>query len=355
MTDLLPGVSQHTVRTDRLELHVLTSGPEDGVPVVLLHGNLSTSRFWEHLLPNAPEHLRFVVPDMRGFGRSERAPLDATRGLRDWADDTRALVRQLGIEQPVHLAGWSTGGAAVARYAIDHPTEVASLHLVDPVSPYGYGGVRRDGTPCAPDHAGSGAGSANPELVQRLRDGDAGSASPFSVRNVLNGFYWHPDHWESREREDLLVEEVLLTWVDDRGYPGDATASEHWPGFAPGPTGLLNALSPRYCDWSGLVDLEPAPPVLWTRGSADLVVADDCPLELGQLGRLGVVPGWPGEGAYPPQQMVTQTADVLGAYAAAGGHVETEVFEGSGHAPFVDAAGAWAARYWAFLDGVARR
>ena len=59
---------------------------------------------------------------MRGFGDSEPAPLDATRGLADWADDTFALVRALGIDEPPHLVGWSTGGAAIARYAMDHPT-----------------------------------------------------------------------------------------------------------------------------------------------------------------------------------------------------------------------------------------
>ena len=51
---------------------------------------------------------------MRGFGDSERKPMDATRGLHDWADDTYALLTTLGIDRPVHIAGWSTGGAAAA-------------------------------------------------------------------------------------------------------------------------------------------------------------------------------------------------------------------------------------------------
>ena len=63
--DLLPGVTSHVTETDRLRMHWLQSGPEDGVPVVLVHGNLSTSRFFEHLLPGAPDRFRFVVPDMR--------------------------------------------------------------------------------------------------------------------------------------------------------------------------------------------------------------------------------------------------------------------------------------------------
>ena len=115
--DLLEGVTARTVDTDRLRLHVYESGPADGVPVLLVHGNLSTGRFYEHVMSGAPDRYRLIAPDMRGFGRSERVPIDATRGLADWADDLHALLRALRVERPVHLAGWSTGGAAVATYA----------------------------------------------------------------------------------------------------------------------------------------------------------------------------------------------------------------------------------------------
>src|SRR3954464_11500581 len=151
--DLLPGVRAQTVATDRLRMHLIESGPDDGVPVVLVHGNLSTGRFYEHLMPGAPDGLRLIAPDMRCFGGSDAVPIDATRGLPDWAraagpDARAAPPRARGRAPPPHLAGWSTGGAAIAAYAERRP--VASLTFVDPVSPYGYGGVRRDGTPCRP-------------------------------------------------------------------------------------------------------------------------------------------------------------------------------------------------------------
>ncbi|MEM8863210.1 MAG: alpha/beta hydrolase [Chloroflexota bacterium] len=166
----LDGVTKHQIATDRLNTNFLSFGPEDGIPVVLIHGNLSTGRFYEHLMPMAPAGYRFIMPDMRGFGETERVPIDATRGLNDWADDTHALVKALGIDQPVHLAGWSTGGAAIAAYAIDRPSEVASLTFIDPVSPYGFGGCHVDGTPCYPDWAGSGGGTGNPDFTQRLAE-----------------------------------------------------------------------------------------------------------------------------------------------------------------------------------------
>lgn len=346
--DLLPGVRSHTTRTSRLSMFWLEHGPEDGVPVVLVHGNLSTSRYYEHVLPGAPGRLRFIVPDMRSFGRSQRLPIDATRGLRDWSDDIASLVAELGITAPVHLVGWSTGGAAIAQYAIDHGP-VASLTFVDTVSPYGYGGVKLDGTPCFPDNAGAGGGGANPELVQRLRDGDRSAESPFSPRNVMNSLYWSPAHRESPEREDLLVEEMLLTVIGDTCYPGETTASANWPGFAPGTAGILNAVSPRYCTWSGIVDLDPLPPVLWTHGQNDGVVADGSMLEMGTLGTAGYIPGWPGPEIYPPQPMVTQTATVLTTYAQRGGSVRTQMFPGSGHGPMFDARERWCEVLFDFL------
>jgi len=345
--DLLPGVRSRTAATERLRVHWIESGPADGVPVVLLHGNLSTGRFYEHLMPGAPVGLRLIAPDMRGFGDTERVPIDATRGLRDWADDTAALLDALGITRPVHLAGWSTGGAAIAGFAAERP--VASLTFIDPVSPYGYGGVRRDGTPCCPDYAGSGGGTGSPDFTRRIAEGDRSSDDPASPRNVMNASYWSPDHREPADREEILLAEILKSQTGDDGYPGDLVPSEHWPTVAPGTRGILNALSPKHCDWSGIVALEPKPPVLWTHGTADIVVADGAAWEIGTLGKLGAVPGWPGEERFPPQPMVTQIRDVLERYRDAGGHVVTEMFEGSGHFPAIDARERFAEVFFGFV------
>jgi pimeloyl-ACP methyl ester carboxylesterase len=343
-------IRSRTVDTPRLRTHFIESGPEDGIPVVLLHGNLSTGRFYEHVMLGAPDRYRLIAPDMRGFGDSERKPIDATRGLRDWSDDTHALLQTLGIERPPHLAGWSTGGAAIAAYAMDRP--VASLTFIDPVSPYGFGAVMPDGTPCFPDYAGSGGGCANPEFVQRLTDKDRSADSPLSPRSVMSTSYWAATHREPAEREDLLVDEILKSVVGDDGYPGDFSPSTNWPGIAPGTRGILNALSPKYCNWSGIVDIDPRPPILWTHGSADIVIADGSAWEMGTLGKLGLIPGWPGEELFPPQPMVTQIRSIFERYRGSGGRVEIEMFEDSGHAPHIDAAERWKALFFGFLASV---
>ena len=139
MAPLLDGVTAGDVETPRLATHLLRSGPEDGVPVIFVHGNVSSSTFFEDTLAALPGGYRGLAPDLRGYGGSGTKPLDATRGLRDFSDDLRALVGTLGLEgQKVHLAGWSAGCTVFLQYSIDSPDSVASLTLVDPMSPYAF-------------------------------------------------------------------------------------------------------------------------------------------------------------------------------------------------------------------------
>jgi pimeloyl-ACP methyl ester carboxylesterase len=145
----------------------------------------------------------------------------------------------------------------------------------------------------------------------------------------------------------VLLGEVLKSVTGDDGYPGDSVASENWPGVAPGTRGILNALSPKYCNWAGILELDPKPPILWTHGAQDIVVADGSPWEIGTLGSLGVIGGWPE--TFAPQPMVTQIRELLERYD---GRVETEWFEESGHFPPIDARERWSARFFGFLESI---
>jgi hypothetical protein len=89
--------------------------------------------------------------------------------------------------------------------------------------------------------------------------------------------------------------------------------------------------------------------VLWTHGAADLVVADGSRLDFGTLGAAGEVPGWPGQDVFPPQMMITQIRELLERYAAAGGRVRTEMFDGCGHGPHFDARNRWLDVFTSFL------
>ena len=146
-------ITAHIAHTPRLRIHYLNKGPQDGIPVIFVHGNLSSSLLWDETLAALPNGYRAFAIDMRGFGDTESRPLDATRGMGDFADDLRGFVETLGLNQPAHLVGHSTGGGVIMHYALNHPTAVASLTLAASVSPYGFGGtivnqksfVRREG------------------------------------------------------------------------------------------------------------------------------------------------------------------------------------------------------------------
>src|SRR4029077_3392772 len=156
------------IDTDRLRTSCWVSGPESGTPVLLLHGNIVTGRFWRDVAGRLPSDARVVAPDLRGFGRTEAKPIDATRGLDDWIDDVEALVKALGwTGRKLHVGGWSMGGAIAMGYAARHPADIKSLTLVAPMSPYGFGSTRdAHGAATSPDFAGSGGGGVNPEFLR---------------------------------------------------------------------------------------------------------------------------------------------------------------------------------------------
>jgi len=320
--------------------NVLVAGPEDGPPVLLIHGNCSSADFWRPLLRHLPPHLRIVAPDLRGYGESEAAPVDATRGLRDFADDVAALLDLPELfpagAAPLVVAH-SMGCGVAMQVLVDHPHRVRALLLEAPVSPYGFGGTRDlDGTPTTPDFAGTGGGGANPDFVRRLAAKDRDGDEPTSPRAVLRTAYV-ADPASLGADEELLLDTVLSTAVGDDNYPGTSVPSPNWPGIAPGDRGVLNTMAPNHFRIAeDLVAVATKPPITWVRGDQDAIVSDTSLFDLAYLGQLGLVPGWPGADACPPQPMVGQTRAVLDRYAAAGGSYREVVYAGCGHSPHVE-------------------
>jgi pimeloyl-ACP methyl ester carboxylesterase len=322
------------VDTSRLRQHVWTSGPEDGRPLLLVHGNITTGGFWRYVADQLPDDVRVIAPDLRSFGLTEPRPVDSTRGLRDMADDVHALLEALGLlgREDVHAAGWSMGGGVLQQHLIDHPRDLAGLTLMAPISPYGFGGSRgTDGRPCTPDWAGTGGGTAAPDFVRRLAERDPSSDEPLSSpREVLLTFFGPGANREGVD-EDFLVAELFTTVVDDDHYPGDSVPSDHWPTVGPGSRGVLNSMSGKYYDTSAFGDVQDGPPITWLRGTADQVVSERSMFDFATLGELGAVPGWPGAEVMPPQPMETQFRAVLERYAANGGSTREVTLDGVGH------------------------
>ena len=335
-TLLLPGITEQTVKTDRLRVAYLTAGT-GVVPVVLVHGNGSSSLFFQDFMLALAARGRYTLyaPDLRGFGSSETLPVDATHGLRDFSEDLAAFVGTLGMHT-FHLLGCSLGGNVAMQYALAHSEQLRSLTLQDPGPPYGFGGTKgAEGTAVWPDYAGSGGGMLNPDFVQRLARGDRGS-EPFSPRTVLKTLVFKPSFQLPPDREEIYLTSMLLTKATPENFPGDFTTSPHWPGFAPGTRGVMNAFSPKYLNQASLAAMSPKPPVLWLRGADDQLVSDTSLFDPSVLGQVGLLPHWPGPEVCPPQPMVTQIRTVLNAYRANGGDYREVVVPDCGHMPLIE-------------------
>ena len=286
----LPGIEVKRVRTARLETQVLVSGPEDGEPVLFLHGNFSSSTFWEETMLALPERFHGFAPDQRGYGLSDRTTrIDATRGFGDWADDVTALADTLGWSQ-FHLVAHSLGGCVAWAVVGNQPQRLRSVTLVAPGPPCGFGGARGErGELVYEDGAGSGACLVHPELVHRLSRGErAMSDELFSPRATMNRLCWKPPLRPPRAEE--LLTAMLQIHLGEHQFPGDRIQSPHWPGFAPGRFGPINAMSPRYNSWvlPRLLEARGKPRLLCVLGSDDAVIADNSASDAGTQGKLGL-------------------------------------------------------------------
>ena len=112
-----------------MELATTVSGPDDGTPVVLLHG-LTATRKYVVMGSSVLERggYRTIAYDARGHGSSDPA---ATYSYSELADDLERVLDDHGIERAV-LAGASMGAHTIIRFALDQPDRVAAAAIVTP-------------------------------------------------------------------------------------------------------------------------------------------------------------------------------------------------------------------------------
>ena len=84
-TDLSPGITSSKLATSRLGTHVLSSGTPGGEPVILIHGNVSSGRFYEELMAAMPPRYQCL-----GAGPARLRRLGPRAHRRD-ARDARLL------------------------------------------------------------------------------------------------------------------------------------------------------------------------------------------------------------------------------------------------------------------------
>jgi pimeloyl-ACP methyl ester carboxylesterase len=100
-----------------------------GEPIVLLHGIMNSSGYFESIIPDLAVDFRVIAPHLRGMGRSEHV---TTVPPGAWAGDVLTLLEALGVDG-FHLYGVSLGGIIAMRLAIDGPERVWTLTVDSPV------------------------------------------------------------------------------------------------------------------------------------------------------------------------------------------------------------------------------
>jgi haloacetate dehalogenase len=96
--------------------------------MVLLHGFPQTGHIWRKVFPALAERFTVVAPDLRGYGDSDRPP--AGYDKRTMAADIAEVIQALGLG-PVVLVGHDRGARVAHRFALDHPSMLTHLVLLD--------------------------------------------------------------------------------------------------------------------------------------------------------------------------------------------------------------------------------
>ena len=123
---------QH-VQVDDRRIAFQESG--EGRPVVLVHGNFASKRWFSELLATPPAGARLLALDLPELRRQRPARRRRSR-IAAYADAVRGFVAALGLERPV-LVGHSLGGAVVLEAAAADPAAWSALVLVDGSAPEG--------------------------------------------------------------------------------------------------------------------------------------------------------------------------------------------------------------------------
>jgi pimeloyl-ACP methyl ester carboxylesterase len=112
--------------------HYLLEGPQDGYPVVLVHGFSVPSYVWDTTAAAlVAEGYRVLRLDLYGRGWSDRP--DVTYDADLLATQVHDLVDEVGFVQPFDLLGMSMGGVVVAHFLERWPERVRRVALFDPV------------------------------------------------------------------------------------------------------------------------------------------------------------------------------------------------------------------------------
>lgn len=115
-------------------LNVASAGPQDGEPIIFLHGFPESHRTWRHQIDGLSDLYRAHAPDQRGFAASDKPAGVENYETDRIVADVIALADALGLDR-FSLAGHDWGGAVAWMAALTHPLRVKRLIIVNAPHP----------------------------------------------------------------------------------------------------------------------------------------------------------------------------------------------------------------------------
>lgn len=119
------------IKGSQANLHLLTSGDENGIPVIFLPGITSYSRSFEKIMRLLPKDYYLLSMDIRGRGESSKPKTGY--GIEDYCSDLLNVLNALAYNpaSPV-LVGHSMGARIAAAFAAKYPALISGAVLIDP-------------------------------------------------------------------------------------------------------------------------------------------------------------------------------------------------------------------------------
>ena len=112
---------------DGLRIHYLDEGPKDADPIILFHGEPTWSYLFREMIPVLTEAgYRVVVPDMVGFGKSDKFESKYDYSYKHHVDVMKELVERLDLENTTHF-GQDWGGLVGLRVVAEMPDRFAQV------------------------------------------------------------------------------------------------------------------------------------------------------------------------------------------------------------------------------------
>ncbi|MDE0306190.1 MAG: alpha/beta hydrolase [Albidovulum sp.] len=106
-----------------------------GPPLLLLHGFPQNGNCWSKVAPALSEEFMCIVPDLRGYGESDKPADDCSHSVyskRTMATDIVGVLDFLGLDK-IQIAGHDRGARVAYRFALDHPRKLQRLAILDVV------------------------------------------------------------------------------------------------------------------------------------------------------------------------------------------------------------------------------